>query len=275
MPVTHDMCLQMVREQDRARYLTTLYAPASARPKLWALHAFNIELARIRESVSEPMIGEIRLAWWRETLDGVYAGQPRQHPVAEALLCLTKDVPQDLLTQMIDGRMTDVYDGHLADFPALETYARQSGGAQQAAVAHALGLADQAVQVAAYDIGTAWSMLGIVRAIEFHARMQRVYLPEEELRGLGLDPESLFQRPIGPEIVPLVRRICERVSVLGQQARQHCSRGGLPAFLLMVLADDYQARLFRAGYDVTRASLDSGDMWRQLKLLRASLTGRC
>lgn len=272
---THDVCLHMVRTHDHARYLTTLHASAVDRPKLWALHAFNIELSRVRESVSEPMIGEIRLAWWQETLESLYGGHARQHPVAEALMQLREVVPKAILAEMIDGRATDLADGHLADFEALVHYASQTGGAQQVAVGHIHGAEAASVHAAMRDIGTAWSLVGIVRAIEFHRHLQRVYLPEAELRALGLDPESLFQRPIGPEIMPLVRRICAHAGQLLGQARRAYRRDMRPAFLLAVLCQDYLLRLHRAGHDVTRADLMAGDVSRQLKLIWSSLTGRC
>src|SRR5271155_1201163 len=76
----------LVRRHDRDRYQTALFAPAARREALFALYAFNYEIARVRESVTERALGHIRLEWWRETVDAAYGGTPvRQHPVAEAL----------------------------------------------------------------------------------------------------------------------------------------------------------------------------------------------
>jgi NADH dehydrogenase [ubiquinone] 1 alpha subcomplex assembly factor 6 len=268
-------CLDMVRMQDRARYLTTLHAPSVNRSALWALHAFNLELARIRDSVSEPMIGEIRISWWREAVDGIYANAPRQHPVVEAMLTLVPDVPQALLGDMIEGRLTDIYDGEIQDFAGLESYAAQTGGAQQQAVMHVLGCTGELALETARQVGTSWSLLGIVRAIAFHARLQRVYLPEQALRALGIDREALYQRPIGPEIVPVVHRIAQRADDLLASARQSRDRQALPGLLIASLAQDYLKRLQTAGFDVTKADLDAGDVTRQLKMLGAVLRGGC
>jgi phytoene synthase len=263
-------CLEMVRRQDRARYLTTLYAPSAARPGLWALHALNLELARLSETVSEPMIGDIKLAWWQETVDAVYAGNRRKHDVAQALSLLVTVVPQNLLATMIEGRSTDLDQGYLKDFAALENYACQTGGAQQQAVMHILGVQDDGLHQKACDIGTAWTLTGIVRAISFHASRQRVYLPAQELAALGVNRESLFQRAIGPEIVPLVTRVTRRAQeLLG--SRIDGSPQALPGFLLGTLVRDHCARISKAGYDVTRLNADAGDVVRQLKLMWASL----
>lgn len=264
--------MEMVRSNDRARYLTTLYAPAGARAKLWALHAFNIELSRVREQVSEAMLGEIRLAWWREAVDGIYAGQPRKHPVVEAMAAVTHDVPRDLLDAMIDGRLTDVYDGALADFNALLHYARQTAGAHNRAAAHILGVRDSGVLVVAEDAGTAWGLTGILRAVQFHARHQQVYLPDSELQALGLTRDAMVQQPLGDAIVPLVRKIAEAAGAL-LIARQDASLPGACG-MLGTLARDYLQQLKHAKSDVTKADFENGDLRRQARLLWASLTGR-
>ena len=63
-------CEQLVREADKDRFLATLFAPAAQRPALFALYAFNAEIARVRDIAREPMPGEIRLQWWREVVEG-------------------------------------------------------------------------------------------------------------------------------------------------------------------------------------------------------------
>ena len=80
-----DAVAQLVRTADPDRYLSALFAPADKRPLLLALYAFNIEIARVADTVREPMMGEIRLEWWRETLAGAKQGMPRNHDVARAL----------------------------------------------------------------------------------------------------------------------------------------------------------------------------------------------
>src|ERR1700759_2884419 len=62
-----------LRQHDRDRSQTALFAPAERRDALFALYAFNYEVARIRESVREPMLGLIRLQWWRDALAGIDA----------------------------------------------------------------------------------------------------------------------------------------------------------------------------------------------------------
>ncbi len=78
-------CRREVRRLDHDRYLAALFAPAEARAALLALYAFNLELARVPELVTEPLLGEVRLSWWREARAEARAGTPGRHPVALAL----------------------------------------------------------------------------------------------------------------------------------------------------------------------------------------------
>ena len=81
MTVLDTYTAKQVKANDYDRFLVTLFAPATSREDLFALYAFNHEVAKIREAVSEPMLGEIRLQWWRESIDGIYQGNPRNHEV--------------------------------------------------------------------------------------------------------------------------------------------------------------------------------------------------
>jgi phytoene synthase len=58
-----------------------LYTPAAARPAWLALHGLDLELEAVVTGTTEPMIGEIRLAWWREALQGLDAGRVPKQPL--------------------------------------------------------------------------------------------------------------------------------------------------------------------------------------------------
>lgn len=56
--------------------------------------AFVAELRGVPLRVSEPMLGAIRLQWWREALDEVFSpGRVRRHPLVEALAMTLRDTP--------------------------------------------------------------------------------------------------------------------------------------------------------------------------------------
>src|ERR1700690_2414536 len=115
-------CAALVREADRDRYLAALFAPTSHRDALFALYAFNAEIARVREVAREPMPGEIRLQWWREVLSGEREGEAAANPVAAALraaLDRHKTAAHRLIA-LIDAHGFDLYDDPMPALADLE-----------------------------------------------------------------------------------------------------------------------------------------------------------
>ena len=76
-----------VRKADPDRWLSSRFVgDAQARADLIALYAFEAELMSIPTRVTQPLLAEMRYAWWREQMDGVFSGAARRgHPVLEAL----------------------------------------------------------------------------------------------------------------------------------------------------------------------------------------------
>lgn len=104
-----------IRRVDEDRWLSSRYAPKESREPLIALYALNYELARVRTSVSEDMMGAIRFQWWRETLEEIEAGKPvRAHQVASALQGAVQN------GQLKTLALQKLVDGHEAAFEALD-----------------------------------------------------------------------------------------------------------------------------------------------------------
>ena len=72
------------------------------------LYAYDHELAaRPKVALRRPTGGEIRLTWWREALDEIFAGLPvRHHPTAQALaeVVARHGLAREPLEAMIDAR---------------------------------------------------------------------------------------------------------------------------------------------------------------------------
>src|ERR1700760_4522985 len=86
---------ELVRRHDPDRFLTALFAPPDRRDALMTLYAFNHELARAREAVSEPPLALIRLQWWREVVEGARRSHEVATPLGDAIargLLLPRDL---------------------------------------------------------------------------------------------------------------------------------------------------------------------------------------
>lgn len=195
-------CEALVREADKDRFLASLFAPAERRRDLFALYAFNIEIARVRELAREPMPGEIRLQWWRDALAGHGHGDVASHPVAAALAetVARRALPHAPLLALIDAHDFDLYDEPMADMAALEAYARATASTVFGVAARALGAAGEEVARAADAGGIAYALAGLMRAFPHHVARRQLYVPADLLDRHGVAPEAIFARNAGPAL---------------------------------------------------------------------------
>lgn len=168
-------CAAQVQSADEDRYLAALLAAAPARERLMALYAFNLELAKIPLLVSEPMLGEIRLQWWREVLDQIYSGEPvRSHNVARALDDTVKAcaLPRSKFDRLILARGIEFYEDPFSGDLTEEDYWRESEGAL---LELALGVLGERPEAELVNRAVQWGRaVGSIKAQERHSFAQKL-----------------------------------------------------------------------------------------------------
>jgi len=182
-------CGEIVRAGDPDRFRTALFAKPTEREHLFALYAFNLEIAKIAPMVSEPMLGEIRLQWWREALDQIYGEGPvRQHevttPLAEAVR--VADLPRAPFDTLIDQRANDLDPAFPPSNPALHQYIDATAGGLTALAAKALApdLNEEGMRLA-QDAGFAIGAARYLMALPELVRSGRKPLPMEMVDALA------------------------------------------------------------------------------------------
>ena len=130
-------CADQLRRYDRDRFQVALFASEERREAIFALYAFNLEIAKTAESVTESTLGQIRLQWWRERIDEIYAGQARAHQVIEPLGRAVRDLKltRELFDRLLDGREFDLEGRAPRDLAELETYAEATSASLSVPVA--------------------------------------------------------------------------------------------------------------------------------------------
>ncbi|MFN4282788.1 MAG: phytoene/squalene synthase family protein [Alphaproteobacteria bacterium] len=269
---------QQVRASDPDRFLTALFAPAAAREHLFALYAFNLEVARIPELIHEPMMGQIRLQWWRDRLDEIYAGRPRDGAeTAQALgrAIAGTDLPQDAFETILTARERDLDPTPPADMAEFQAYAQATAGTLNELAARILGARDAASLAAARDIGTAWAMIGHLRALRFNAGMGRMTLPRatmgqttaaDVLKGRAPDALRATAQAIGAEAAALIG--------VARALRRDIDRRALPALLLAPLADLHLRKLKSRHFNPLGPDLEIARPRKQFAALSAAWLGR-
>lgn len=267
---TADSLIADLRRHDRDRYQTALFAPTERRAHLFALYAFNHEIAKTAEVVSEAMLGHIRLQWWRESLEGIYAGNPRAHEIVEPLAkaVAAAGLPRAGLETLIDAREFDLEDEPPADLAALEGYADRTSGVLQALVLKILGVESNEAEEVAREVGIAWALVGLLRAVPFHARQKRLYLPVDLCHAADLHAGPIFELQSSDALAEVARTLAGAAEAHLEKARGAAAsvpRSALPALLLAPLADRHLRRLAKAGYDPFHPDLQQeapGQIWR-------------
>lgn len=242
-------CAALVKAGDKDRWLAALFAPEETRRHLLALYAFNLEIARVRETVSDPKIGEIRLQWWRDALDGIYGDDTPDHPVARALVgaIAAGDLPKHSLVNMIEARRFDLYDDPMPDLNTLEGYLGETSsmliqlGARIVAGDDALGAAETAGLA-----GVAYGLTGLMRALPLHRSRGQCYVPRGLLAARDLEPAHLIagrdETAIGLVLKELRHHARKRLAEAREKAWL-VPKTALPAFLPASLTDLYLKRL--------------------------------
>ena len=128
----------LVRRVDPDRWLSSRFiADPQARADVLALYAYDHELARAPRAASNPLLGEIRLTWWREALDEAFEGRPvRRHPTALALAAAVRrrGLPRGPLEAMIDARYRELDPSPMQADEALQWARGTAGTAAELAI---------------------------------------------------------------------------------------------------------------------------------------------
>ena len=272
-------CAQQVRRQDNDRFLCALFAPAPRREGLFALYAFNLELASIADKVSEPLLGRMRFQWWREAVDGDANGNAAGHQVAGPLARTVAEsgLSTASLLALIDARERDLDDRPIPDQAAFAAYAADTAGALAEMSLDVLGIAEAAAHEAAHHVGLAWAGLGILRSLPFHAARRRLYLPAESLEAAGSTAQEIFSGKASPALRRVVAEVAEWSRHHLNAARMNRGRvpaAALPALLPAVLAEIHLERLRRADFNPFDRDLARPAPWRVARLWMHARRGR-
>jgi phytoene synthase len=268
-------CEALVRLADRDRFLAALFAPAEHRSALHALFAFNIEIARVREVVHEPLAGEIRLQWWSDAIAGKAAGDVQSNPVAAALLAAVARyrLSSELLTGLIAARRFDLYDDPMRRLADFDDYAKATSSALIALSARILaGGPVSAFDGLALHAGLGYATAGLLQAFPAHAARGQVFLPAEVLERHGVQPQDIAAKQAMPGLRAALAEMRARARAHLAQAAPLVADvppAALPALLPVALARPLLDHMDRKDYDPF-VPVEIAQWRRQLRLWRAA-----
>ena len=265
-------CFDLVRAGDKDRFLASLFAPEAARKHLHALYAFNIEVSRIPELVSDASIGEIRYQWWLDTIDAIYRGVEQQHPVAQSLAAAIEvgDLPKHALQNLVKAKIFDLYADPMQSMTDLEGYLGETSSALIQMASLVLGR-DEAFESAeaAGLAGVAYGLAGLMRSLPRHRAMARCYVPLDLLKQRDASAADVIANENEASLNIVLSELREKIRLRLDQARK-LSRtikpSVMPAFLHVSLTEAYLKKLNGALGNVLKTGAEIA-LWRKQWIL--------
>jgi len=247
-------CADLVRSHDFVLYAAALFTPSEERRALLALYAFNVEIFRIRDQVSQPLPGEVRMQWWTDLLSGTHHGGVEGNPVASELLHAISHfrLPAEPFLRLIDEHQFDLYNDPMPTLAALEGYVHETASALFALAARIFAPQSPDIDHLARHAGFALGFTQVIASLARDAARRQLFLPLQFLQSHGSNVEEIFScrqtvsaRAAIDQLIGEARRHLQTAEGLLPQVPPTVR----PVFLPLALVRGDLARMSRADND--------------------------
>ncbi|MBB4198214.1 hypothetical protein CCR94_12365 [Rhodoblastus sphagnicola] len=268
---SYTLCEAALRAGDPDRWLACMFAPAEKRPHLHALYTFNLEVSRIAAHVTQPLLGEMRLQFWTDLLNGGERGEVRKNPTADALLA-TLDacrLDRDPLLELLEARCFDLYGEPHPDLAALDNYCDLTA-ATLFRLAGQIVAGEAATAAAAAPAGRAYALTGLLRALPWLAAEHKSFVPVDLAAGHGVNPLARENTPALRAALDDLRAHARDNLDMARAALEQTLAQERPAYRVMALPKLYLAQMDEAADPLS--PLPEIAQWRrQWALLRGKI----
>ncbi len=253
-----DIAAEAVRTGDPDRYVASLGAPVELRRRLFALYFFNIEVARAPWSSQDPGIAAIRIEWWREAIDRIFAGEPPPaHPAAAELARAIQGagLPPASFQRIVTARRQDFAGARRPGRESFSVYIEATSA--------------ELMWLAARLLGTPAASEKVVRDFAWGAGTASFLRAAAELKRRGRFPFAMADDDLRWAVSEAERRVRS-----ARLRRLEVPRRALPAMLAGWRADATLRRAKSSVGAVFSSGLSESEFARRGSLLVRSLTGR-
>ena len=271
--------IDLVRTYDRPRYYSVLFAPRALQDELLALYAFAAEIGRIPGQVNDATLGEIRLQWWQDSLEGAVAGRGAGTPILRSLadVIARRALPLDPFRALIDATTADLYSDPPATLVDLEGRLGETQSALFQIAAIICGSGGRESADAAGHAGIAYGLALRLSNIGAGRIRGRTFLPLDTLSTEGLEVSDVLSAPPRPELVRVIMGMVAFARGHLADAQQHLRsvpRHIRPAFLPLVVAEPLLSRIARQGGAILQRPAVLSDIAMLTRIGFARLAGQ-
>ncbi len=257
-------CLNKVKSEDNDRYQVIILTPEVYHKRLFAVTAYNIELAHCLENISEPMLSQIKLQWWIEALEDAKAGNVREHPVLQSLnstALISNNDSYTVLKSLCEYRLDSIVLAQNQSLSLITEYARRTSGELHRLFTSLLGTTDEEILKASEEIGTAFGLLGFLKAICFENAHQIDLIPIDTIQSEGLTRPDLMKQDLAPIIIKACQDMSSATSSLIRSARQVSIKGvkNITGLFQLTVHIEHDLNLMRQhDFDSKQINLEQG-----------------
>ncbi|KAF3770603.1 hypothetical protein M406DRAFT_285350 [Cryphonectria parasitica EP155] len=236
-------CVGQLRHGDYDAYLIRQFVPRSAQHAYDALRTLNLELARLPETVSNPTIRQLRLQFWKDTVNKTFAGNPPREPISILLHKNITDLAERTgsstaansikfwLLRFINTREAFMDNRPFTNLAALEDYAENTYSTLMYITLAAMGMRSVHMDHLASHIGKACGIVAVLRGVPILAapprpvqtpaggveagnnRSQALLLPLDVMAEVGLREEDVFRHgPNAPGLQDAIFKVATRAN---------------------------------------------------------------
>jgi len=267
-------CLEVVRKTDHEHYLTNLLLPPNLKTDAFAIRAFSSEIAGVRDSVSDPMLGRMRLQFWRDTVENIYGGKVPQHPIAIQLYKIVKqkNPSKQLLLNLIAAREQRINDVPFNSLEDVEKYGELVFGSVYLLLLELMENKNGHIKHALTQLGQCEGLITLLRGVPFNASKRRCLLPIELLTENKIASESIIRcngKIEQQEITDILELIASRAEQHLENCRfrsKYLSAEEKLLLLPAVAVDQYLTKLSKVKCNVWDKSLHTRNSWLPMSL---------
>jgi len=199
-------CQDKAAKSGSSFYYSFRFLPEPQRSAIIALYAFCREVDDVVDEGTDAQIARRKLAWWREEIQRLFAGQPT-HPVTKALQgpIQRHQIPAEHLLEVIDGMEMDLDFDTYPSFKELSLYCHRVASIVGLMSAEIFGFENRQTLRYAHDLGMAFQLTNLIRDVREDAMRGRVYLPQDELTRFNVRNEDLSKNQTSPAVIDLLK----------------------------------------------------------------------
>ncbi len=255
-------CETLVREHDPDRFMISMFLPKDMREDVWTLLAFNFEIARIREVVSEQALGLMRLQWWRDEIDKIYLGQDvTGHEVLVSIVDVIRkhDLDQGNFEALFDARSLDLEAVvQPENLEGLMNYAEFTTRPLYEMVLSVCGT-DPALEIL-QPVVINYALIGIMRVSALWVKQGRCLFPVDLMQKHGLTQNDVLSPDNRESLKAMVCEIIEEGCLTPVGTGQVVLRAS------EVLSAIYCKQIKKAKYDITSPILMREPAFKALRV---------